>query len=132
MSTPIHITLPTSDAPQLPEWLEVTRSVVASEAEMDALAARLSQHLRPGDILLLSGGVGAGKTHLARALIRAWLKAPDEPVPSPTFTLVETYSFDSLEALNEAMSSSGMQEVAADANRISTGGAPTILIGKLS
>tara|TARA_R110001583_G_scaffold100043_2_gene245674 strand:- start:25680 stop:25988 length:309 start_codon:yes stop_codon:yes gene_type:complete len=43
-----------------------------------------------------------------------------------------TMPFDSLEALNETMSSSGMQEVAADANRISTGGAPTILIGELT
>lgn len=38
--------------------------------------------------------------------------------------------FESAEALEQAMSSSGMQEVAADANRISTGGAPTILIGQ--
>ena len=43
-----------------------------------------------------------------------------------------TMPFDSLEALNEVMTSSGMQEVATDANRISTGGAPTILIGRLS
>lgn len=38
--------------------------------------------------------------------------------------------FDSAEALQQAMASEGMQEVAADANRISTGGTPIILIGK--
>lgn len=91
MSSPPHILLPASDAPQLPNWAEVERAVVASEAAMDALATRLSRSLHRGDTLLLSGGVGAGKTHLARALIRAWLEAPDEPVPSPTFTLVQTY-----------------------------------------
>ena len=51
---------------------------------------------------------------------------------NPPFYQMFTMPFDSLEALNGAMSSSGMQEVAADANRISTGGTPTILIGKLS
>jgi uncharacterized protein (TIGR02118 family) len=54
------------------------------------------------------------------------------PEGNPPFYLMFTMPFDSIEALNEAMSSSGMQEVAADANRISTGGAPTILIGKSS
>ncbi len=50
------------------------------------LAARLS----PGDVVLLSGGIGAGKTHLARAAILALLEVPED-VPSPTFTLVQTY-----------------------------------------
>ncbi len=91
MSASPHIPLPLTDAPQLPDWAHVARGAVASEAEMDALAHRLSKLLQPGNTVLLSGGVGAGKTHLARALIRAWLAAPDEPVPSPTFTLVQTY-----------------------------------------
>lgn len=91
MSSPPHIALPTSDAPNVPDWADLGRSVVTSEADMDAMALRLSQRLQAGDTLLLSGAVGAGKTHLARALIRTWLNAPDEPVPSPTFTLVQTY-----------------------------------------
>ena len=47
--------------------------------------------LAPGDTLLLAGPVGAGKTHLARALIRA-ATGSDEDVPSPSFTLVQTYA----------------------------------------
>jgi tRNA threonylcarbamoyladenosine biosynthesis protein TsaE len=54
-----------------------------------ALAARLAPHLRAGDVVALSGPLGAGKTLLARAVIAA-LGGPEE-VPSPTFTLVQTY-----------------------------------------
>ena len=55
-----------------------------------ALAARLGAVLRPGDCLLLEGDIGAGKTHFARALIQSLLTLPED-VPSPTFTLVQTY-----------------------------------------
>ncbi|MBN8292204.1 tRNA (adenosine(37)-N6)-threonylcarbamoyltransferase complex ATPase subunit type 1 TsaE [Rhodobacter sp. NTK016B] len=55
----------------------------------DALAARLAACVGAGDVLLLDGQIGAGKTHLARALIRALGVAED--VPSPTFTLVQVY-----------------------------------------
>ena len=58
----------------------------------EALAARLAPVLGAGDTLLLSGPIGAGKTALSRALIRARLGNPAEDVPSPTFTLVQTYS----------------------------------------
>lgn len=71
---------------------------LASEAETAALAMRLADRLGPGDTLLLSGPVGAGKSAFARALIRARLDDPAAEVPSPTFTLVQTYG-ESTEAL---------------------------------
>ncbi len=64
---------------------------LADEADTAALAQRLADRLGPGDTLLLSGPVGAGKSAFARALIRARLGDPVAEVPSPTFTLVQTY-----------------------------------------
>jgi len=53
------------------------------------------------------------------------------PEGNPAFYQLFSMPFDSPETLQAAMSSAGMQEVAKDANRISTGGAPTILIGTI-
>ena len=58
-------------------------------AAMTALGGRIAARLRPGDVVALSGPLGSGKTTLARAVI-ATLGHPGE-VPSPTFTIVETY-----------------------------------------
>ncbi len=62
-----------------------------TEAATAALAACIAPRLVAGDCLLLSGPIGAGKSAFARALIRARLGRPAEDVPSPTFTLVQTY-----------------------------------------
>jgi len=60
------------------------------EADTVRLAERLASMSGPGDMIALSGGLGTGKTVLARALIRT-RTTPDEEVPSPTFTLVQVY-----------------------------------------
>jgi len=67
------------------------RLALPDEEATAALAGRLAGLLGPGDVLLLSGPIGAGKTSFARALIRAATGNPAEEVPSPTFTLVQTY-----------------------------------------
>ncbi len=54
------------------------------------MGTRLAACLRPGDCVALSGDLGVGKTSLARAIIQASIGEPC-PVPSPTFTLVQTY-----------------------------------------
>lgn len=67
-----------------------------SPEETAQSAARLGTLLTPGDVILMSGDVGAGKTHFARALIQSLLVEPED-VPSPTFTLVQTYTIPSAE-----------------------------------
>jgi tRNA threonylcarbamoyladenosine biosynthesis protein TsaE len=64
-----------------------------SEAATADLARRLGAFLTIGDVVALRGDLGAGKTSFARALIRALIgpDGADREVPSPTFTLVQTY-----------------------------------------
>lgn len=59
-------------------------------AATERLGAAVAAALRPGEAICLFGPLGAGKSTLARALIRT-LTRPDEDVPSPTFTLVQFY-----------------------------------------
>lgn len=66
------------------------------EAATIALGRRLAAACRPGDVIALYGDLGTGKTTLARALIHA-LTDEDTEVPSPTFTLVQTYQSDRFE-----------------------------------
>lgn len=63
------------------------------------LAANLASRLRAGDIVLLEGDLGMGKSTFARALIQARAGSPIE-VPSPTFTLVQPYELDGLSILH--------------------------------
>jgi len=60
------------------------------EAATTRFGRQLAHVLRIGDTLLLEGDVGAGKSHLARAIIHELMDVPED-VPSPTFTLVQTY-----------------------------------------
>lgn len=71
LTSPYHMTLPNADATA-------------------RLGMAVGSCLKTGDTLLLGGPVGAGKTHFARALIQSILNVPED-VPSPTFTIVQTY-----------------------------------------
>ena len=83
------------DSPPLP--LAGKTVTLRSLAETEALAAKLARLARPGDVIALRGGLGAGKTALARGFIRsrhALSTGGGEDVaevPSPTFTLVQVY-----------------------------------------
>lgn len=61
-----------------------------SEDDTRRFAAALGAQLCVGDTVLLEGDIGAGKTFLARALIQSLQTVPED-VPSPTYTLVQTY-----------------------------------------
>jgi len=61
---------------------------------MAAFGAAIAERLQAGDVVALTGGLGAGKTALARAIIAAL--GHDGEVPSPTFTIIETYDSPAL------------------------------------
>jgi tRNA threonylcarbamoyl adenosine modification protein YjeE len=66
------------------------------EAETVRLAEDIATILKPGDVIRLDGDLGVGKTSFARALLRAFADDDLLEVPSPTFTLVQTYEFPRL------------------------------------
>ena len=68
-------------------------ATTASAAETLDLGARLAAALQPGDVLALDGDLGAGKTHLAKGIVRGLGGDPDA-VTSPTFVLVQEHAAD--------------------------------------
>ncbi len=68
----------------------ITRAL-ADKHDMELFGQDLAAALHPGDLLALSGSLGAGKTTLARAIIRTLCCDASLEVPSPTFTLVQNY-----------------------------------------
>ena len=73
---------------------------LADDAATAALGARLAGLCRPGDLVLLEGDLGAGKTALARAVIRALAADPGLDVPSPSFALVQPYEAGGLAVIH--------------------------------
>jgi len=72
------------------------RFTLTSPDQTAALAKHLGALLHAGDTLLLEGPIGAGKTHFARSLIQSRMDVIED-VPSPTFTLVQTYDLPDAE-----------------------------------
>jgi tRNA threonylcarbamoyladenosine biosynthesis protein TsaE len=74
----------------------MARTILCDQAGIEVLGAIVAGKLRPGDAILLEGPLGAGKSTFARALIRAACKAPALDVPSPSYTLVQSYEAEHL------------------------------------
>lgn len=70
--------------------LQSAQIILRSPQETCEFAHSIARRLAPGDVILLQGDIGAGKTHFARCLIQSLLEEPED-IPSPTFTLVQTY-----------------------------------------
>jgi len=64
---------------------------IQNEAEMITLAKQLAADVQAGDCFALHGDLGAGKSFLARAMMRA-LGVTDEALPSPTFAIIQEYN----------------------------------------
>lgn len=71
---------------------------IADESAMDTLAACLAPHLRDGDVVLLDGDLGAGKTRFVKGIAAA-LGSPDI-VTSPTFNIMQEYATESLSLIH--------------------------------
>jgi tRNA threonylcarbamoyladenosine biosynthesis protein TsaE len=72
------------------------RAAQYDQKATETLGARIAALLRPGDAILLEGPLGAGKTTLARALIRSACQNPGLEIPSPSYTLVQSYETPNL------------------------------------
>ncbi|MGN6465038.1 MAG: tRNA (adenosine(37)-N6)-threonylcarbamoyltransferase complex ATPase subunit type 1 TsaE, partial [Rhizobiaceae bacterium] len=70
---------------------QILQRRLAGERRTILLGEDIAAVLKPGDVLALEGDLGVGKTTLARAIIRALAADPSLDVPSPTFTLVQSY-----------------------------------------
>jgi len=90
----------------------------------DRLGCMLAARLGPGDWVALSGPLGAGKSALARAIVRAKLGAPEAEIPSPSYTLVNVYAAPDGEVWHadlyrlsdpEEAAELGLEDAAADA-----------------
>ncbi len=75
----------------MPAEFQPTNRVLLSLAETEALAVALAGLAQAGDVILLEGPLGAGKSAFARAFIRHAAGDPVLDVPSPSFTIVQTY-----------------------------------------
>ena len=69
----------------------IDKLLLEGEKDTHRIASLLSNEVEPGDVICLNGDLGVGKTSFARAFIRA-LTSEDEPVPSPTYTLIQHYN----------------------------------------
>lgn len=72
------------------------KHVLPSPRATQLLAERIAPLLTAGDVILLRGHIGAGKTHFSRSIIKK-LIPNQQDVPSPTFTLVQTYDAPAFE-----------------------------------
>jgi tRNA threonylcarbamoyladenosine biosynthesis protein TsaE len=88
--------VPLASAPEM-KGAPVLELYLANAEATTAFGDWLDARLVPGDVILLEGPIGAGKTHLARAIIRHRLNDSGAEVPSPTFTLVQTYGTPGVE-----------------------------------
>lgn len=74
------------------------KRVTHSPEETEALAAEIAAQSKPGDLIVLVGGLGAGKTRFVKGFAAAM--GVDEPATSPTFALVHNYAGGSVPVLH--------------------------------
>jgi N-acetylmuramate 1-kinase len=75
----------------VPAMIEIADLILNGEEATIRLGADLARAAKAGDLILLDGDLGAGKSTLARAFLRGLYNNPDLEVPSPTYTLVQHY-----------------------------------------